>query len=308
MTERQQIRFLLQATGAEALTSVEDITAPSSLDEGKRMTRVSKRTVLHPLVSNLQPPKTVLQTPKPAPKSIASVPTGSDRPTFFQPKKREYLCSLDHVKLQMVAGEDHTLNRPILGKFKRIADELLPEMRRDAHLHNLIFSRNSHTLLLTRLLNGSSAKDTALETESSGVVGGVTFRLPQHHLPPTPHGQLIPVQLSPIPSHPISSHLIPTHSSHLIPSHPNPSHPVPSLRLLQHSSSVVAVVLAVVVDQAEGTCRRGYGTALIDALKASPSPSPAHTRINAHTHNTKHTHARTHTHTHATSIRITTSP
>lgn len=50
-----------------------------------------------------------------------------------------------------------------LKAYKVIADELLPDMRRDSHLHNLVFSRLSQTLVLS--------------DEEECVVGGATFRL-----------------------------------------------------------------------------------------------------------------------------------
>ena len=71
----------------------------------------------------------------------------------------------DGVRLCLVNGqqaEGEVL--AALKAYKLIADELLPDMRRDSHLHNLVFSRHSHSLLLS----------------SEGVChGGATFRLLQ---------------------------------------------------------------------------------------------------------------------------------
>ena len=101
-------------------------------------------------------------------------------------------------------------------------------IRRDAHLHHLLFSRNSRTLLLRDgaavAANGAdgAAAGTKAETascvsdnttDSSRVFGGATFRLSQM------------------------------------------------------GGDLVLTVLVLAVQQREGVCRRGHGTRLVDALK-----------------------------------------
>ena len=68
--------------------------------------------------------------------------------------------------LELVRGDEQSElsddRLAALKAYKVIADELLPDMRRDSHLHNLVFSRLSQTLVLS---------------DEEGVVGGATFRL-----------------------------------------------------------------------------------------------------------------------------------
>ena len=100
-------------------------------------------------------------------------------------------------------------------------------IRRDAHLHHLLFSRSSRTLLLRdRAAVATDAADEAAagaeakaasgvsdDTSESPVVGGATFRL------------------------------------------------------TQVGGELVLTVLVLAVQQREGVCRRGHGTRLVDALK-----------------------------------------
>ena len=56
-----------------------------------------------------------------------------------------------------------------------VADELLPWMRRDAHLHHLLYSSSSHSLLVS--CSSSEVQTHASWRQLGDVIGGATFRL-----------------------------------------------------------------------------------------------------------------------------------
>ena len=113
------------------------------------------------------------------------------------------------------------------GQSRRCFSPCSTAIRRDAHLHHLLFSRSSRTLLLRdRAAVATDAADEAAagteakaasgvsdDTSESPVVGGATFRL------------------------------------------------------TQVGGELVLTVLVLAVQQREGVCRRGHGTRLVNALK-----------------------------------------
>eukprot|EP00966_Prymnesium_polylepis_P004756 109323-Prymnesium_polylepis.1 len=132
LTERQQLRYLLSLTASRECAPLSDVP-PNRKPTGK---------------------------PKPT-KSNRSAAAITVHQSTYQCGPAPPDC-----ELKLIGGGDSDSitgeARAALKAFKAIADELLPYMRRDAHLHHLIFSRHSRTLLLSG---------------EAGVCGGATFRL-----------------------------------------------------------------------------------------------------------------------------------
>lgn len=104
------------------------------------------------------------------PNKETPLPDGRAKRTSSTESVTAYQLAGDHNLddgLQLVRGDEQAelSGEPLaaLKAYKLIADDLLPDMRRDSHLHNLVFSRSSQTLVLS--------------DDEDCVVGGATFRL-----------------------------------------------------------------------------------------------------------------------------------
>lgn len=191
-----------------------------------RMTERQQLRYLIELTAEAQPPDPQPHEPKPR----ALQETSGNVPQQRSESKTEVLsvdpseCGAvycDGAAVELLRGADRVTEsqRNRLKAFKAIADALLPSMRRDAHLHHLVFSKSSHNLLLTRpssdtQLDGRDGTANPNPADEATVCGGATFRM------------------------------------------------------FRHADVLVLDVLVLVVAQQEGVCRRGYGTAMSEALKA----------------------------------------
>jgi hypothetical protein len=160
MTERQQIAYLMQLTAAET-------TAPVARQALKPLTVNAATTSENAKESKA----TKKSKPKPASETRVELLTLSASICESQ----LIMLADGATRLRMVQGcsaRDGGACEDVLAQlaaFKRIADDLLPAMRRDAHLHHLIFSRHGYSLLLLHTPQSAG--------EEEEVVGGATFRV-----------------------------------------------------------------------------------------------------------------------------------
>ena len=165
MTERQQLRYLMKLTSVVASTECADLhrakTAPRKkgvlTELSASQTQATAKRTAEPICRATPP------TRKAVPRCQKSVSTG---PTL----QTRRCASGDRANpaLELFFGNETSPERvQRLKGFKSLADQLLPMLRRDSHLHNLIFSAPSHTLLCRP------------EVPDGEEVGGATFRLLQ---------------------------------------------------------------------------------------------------------------------------------
>ena len=121
LTERQQVQYLLTLTAAESFGCARTPLAETTTNAMNKPTQ--------------QQAATTITTAKSAAGCCVAI--------CLSPPD---LSGLDGsgVSLVMLDKED----KAALSDFKKVADDLLPYMRRDAHLHHLIFSPHSHTLVV----------------------------------------------------------------------------------------------------------------------------------------------------------------
>lgn len=161
MTERQQMRYLLELTAKQA--ELTPAAAPSQKNTALRQVSASQ--------AQSKSQSKGQSKNQPAKKYAPSVVTHT-----------AHISEFDHERdlLTLAIGGD-ALSTDRLRSFKRVADDLLPNMRRDNHLHHLINSQSSHNLLMRppAPLQDAAVRNDIIpgEAREDAVLGGASFRL-----------------------------------------------------------------------------------------------------------------------------------